>query len=152
MYLQCWGMKILNTIKFYLSPRNNVLYPRNNVGGYIAMRPFVCGWASEWVGVCVCPSRPSRFALWAQYRLQFSLDHFQTSHVSCKWWEEEPYWCWVTGLKVKVNFGILSIKPCGTIQTTVFAQSLSKFTKSRSIWHSGCETCRRDKDFQILNV
>ena len=50
-------------------------------------------------------------ALWAQYRLQFLPNHFQTSHVSCVWWEEEPYWFWVTGSKV--NFGNLCIRPCG---------------------------------------
>ena len=42
--------------------------------------------------------------LWTQYRTQFLPNHFQTSHVSCGWWEEEPYWFWVTGSKVKVNF------------------------------------------------
>ena len=42
--------------------------------------------------------------LWAGYRLHFFLDHFQTSHVSCGWWEEEPYLFWVKGSKVKVNF------------------------------------------------
>ena len=51
--------------------------------------------------------------LWTQYRLQFMSNHFQTSHVDCGWWEEEPYWFWVTGSKVKVNFGTLSIRPCG---------------------------------------
>ena len=50
--------------------------------------------------------------LWAHYRLQFLTIHFQTSpcsHASCGWWEEEPYWFWVTGsnLKVKVNVGTL---------------------------------------------
>ena len=40
-------------------------------------------------------------------------NHFQTSHVSCGWWEEEPYWFWVTGSKVKVNCGTLCIRPCG---------------------------------------
>ena len=47
--------------------------------------------------------------LWALYRLQFFPDHFQTSYVSCSWWEEEPYLFWVTGSKVKVNFGAFSI-------------------------------------------
>ena len=51
--------------------------------------------------------------LWAWYRLQFLPNHFETSHAHCWWWEEEPYWFWVTGLKVKVNFGILYIRPCG---------------------------------------
>ena len=51
--------------------------------------------------------------LWAGYRLQFLPNHFQTSHVSCGWWEEEPYWFWVTGSKVKVNFGTLCIRPWG---------------------------------------
>ena len=51
--------------------------------------------------------------VWAQYILPLYSDHFQTSHVSCRWWEEEPYWFVVTGSKVKVKFGILCIKPCG---------------------------------------
>ena len=63
-----------------------------------------------WVSVCVCPSR---FALWAGYRIQLLPDHFQLSYARCTWWEEEPYWCWVTVSKVKVKFGTLCIKPCG---------------------------------------
>ena len=51
--------------------------------------------------------------LWTRYRLQFLPNHFQTSHVSCGWWEKEPYWFWVMGSKVKVNFGTLCITPCG---------------------------------------
>ena len=51
--------------------------------------------------------------LWVRYRLLFLLNHFQTSHAHCSWWEEEPYWFWVTGSKVKVNFGTLCIKPYG---------------------------------------
>ena len=49
----------------------------------------------------------------ARYKLQFLSNHFQTSHGSCWWWEEEPYWFRVVGSKVKVNFGTLCIKPCG---------------------------------------
>ena len=50
--------------------------------------------------------------LWARYRRQFLPDHFQTSHAHRWWLEEEPYWFdWVTGSKVKVNFGTLRIKP-----------------------------------------
>ena len=46
--------------------------------------------------------------LWTQYRLlQFLPNHFQTSHVSCRSWEEEPYWFWQIGSKVKVNFDTL---------------------------------------------
>ena len=51
--------------------------------------------------------------LWAEYRLQFLSDLFQTSHVSWGWWEEESYLFWVMGSKVKVNFGTLCIRPCG---------------------------------------
>ena len=51
--------------------------------------------------------------LWTRYRLQFLPNHFQTAHAHSPWWEEEPYWFWVTGSKVKVNFGTLCIKPCG---------------------------------------
>ena len=91
-----------------------LLSPRNSVGGDIVMWPFVCGWVSPYVCPCVCPCVcPSRSALWAQYKLQILPHHFQTSHVSCSWWEEEPYWFLVTESKVKVKFGTLSIKPCG---------------------------------------
>ena len=50
--------------------------------------------------------------LWAGYRLQFLLNHFQSSHVSCGWLEEEPYWFWFTGSKVKVNFPPCEGMPC----------------------------------------
>ena len=67
--------------------------------------------------------------LWTRYRQQFLPNHFQTSHVSCGWWEEEPYWFWVTGSKVKVNFGTLCIRPCGhDTDYSFFAKSLSNFT------------------------
>ena len=39
------------------------------------------------------------------------LYRFQTTHVSCSWWEMEPHWFWVTWLKVKVNFDLLSVRP-----------------------------------------
>ena len=45
--------------------------------------------------------------LCTRYRLQFLHNHFQTSHVSCGWLEEGPYWFLVTGSKVKVNFGTM---------------------------------------------
>ena len=82
----------------------------------------VCLWLGEWVGAWVCPCVhesvcPSHFALWTRYRLQFLPDHFHTSYVSCSWWEEEPYWFWVMGSRVKVKFGSLSIKPFGMVPT-----------------------------------
>ena len=87
---------------------------------------FVGGWVRACVGACMVPSIST---LWARYRLQFLPNHFQTSHVSCGWWEEGPYWFGVTGSKVKVNFG--------TIQTTVFAQSLSNLTCKLWIMRGG---------------
>ena len=48
--------------------------------------------------------------LWARYRLQFLPNHFQHSHASCGWWEEEPYWFWIARSKVKVNFNTLKYK------------------------------------------
>ena len=51
--------------------------------------------------------------LWTRCRLQFLSNHFHTSHVSGGWWEKEPYWFWVTGSKVKVNFCTLCIRPYG---------------------------------------
>ena len=59
--------------------------------------------------------------LWEWYRLQFLPNHFPTSHASCGWWEEETWWFWVTGLKVKVNFGTLSIKPRGHDKVCIFS-------------------------------
>ena len=38
-----------------------------------------CNWESEWVGARV------------DYSFEIA-NHFQTSHVSCGWWEEESYW------------------------------------------------------------
>ena len=35
--------------------------------------------------------------LWAQYRLQFLPNYFQTLHVDYGWWREDPYWFWVMG-------------------------------------------------------
>ena len=57
--------------------------------------------------------------LWTRYRLQCLPNHFQTSHVSCGWWKEEPYWFWVTGSKVKVNFG--------TVYKTLWTQKRLQF-------------------------
>ena len=93
------------------------------------MRPFVCGLISGWLWVC-----PLTFTNYNFYPVFLTLclwnlvgtmqtTVFAQSHVSCGWWEEEPYWFWVTGSKVKVNFGTLSVKTCGTMQTTVFVQS-----------------------------
>ena len=92
--------------------------------------------------------------------LQLLPDHFQTLHVSCWWWEEECYWFWVTRSKVKVNFGILHVKPCG--HDTGYSFCLINFQTSHLIfwwweektywfgvtgskgqgqlWHSACET------------
>ena len=76
----------------------------------------------------------------------FLPNHFQTSHISCGWWEEEPYWFWVKGqgqlwhsvykaLWAQYRLQFLSnhfqtshVGLLGTIQTTVFVQSLSNFT------------------------
>ena len=84
---------------------------------------------SEWVCASVCPSR---FALWTRYRLQFLSDHFQTSHVSCGWWVEEPYWFLVTGSKVKFNFGTLCIRPWG--QGTEFSFSPITLKLACKLW------------------
>ena len=65
---------------------------------------------------------------WARYRPQFLPNHFKNSRVSCSWWEEEPYWIWVTVSKVKVKFGTLSSKTCWHNTDNIFAQSLSNFT------------------------
>ena len=90
----------------------------------IEIRPLVGGLMSESV-------HPLCSGLWAQYRLQFLPNYFQTSHVSCWWWEEEPYWFWATVSKVKVNFGTLCINLVGTIQTTVLVQSVSNVDDER---------------------
>ena len=73
--------------------------------------------------------------LCTRYRLQFLPNHFQTSHVSCGWWEKEPYWFWVTGSKIKVNCDTLWIRPCG--HDTDFAQSLSNFICKLSMMREG---------------
>ena len=38
--------------------------------------------------------------LWAVYRLKFLPHYFQTSYVSCWWWEERPYSFWFMTLNV----------------------------------------------------
>ena len=98
----------------------SLLFPRNSVEGDIVTRPFVGGWVSGWVRACVCVSVTLYLVgmiattVFAQsLSLQFLPNHFQTSHVGCGWWEEEPCWFWVTGSKVKVNSGTLCIRPCG---------------------------------------
>ena len=45
--------------------------------------------------------------LWTRYRLQFLPNHFQTSRVSCSWWDKEPYWFGITRSNFKVNLGHL---------------------------------------------
>ena len=68
--------------------------------------------------------------LWTQCRLQLLPNHFQTSHVFWLWREKEPYWFWVTGSKVKINFYTLPMKPCGQdtdYYSTVFALLLSNY-------------------------
>ena len=74
----------------------------------------VRGWLGEWLRACV---GPSLFTLWTRYRLQFLPNHFQTSHVSCWWWEEEP------GSQSTLALCVQGL--VGTIQTSVFAQLLS---------------------------
>ena len=56
---------------------------------------------------------PGNETLWTRYRIQFLPNPFQTSFARCWWWEKEPYWFWITGSKVEVNFGTVLMKPCG---------------------------------------
>ena len=74
----CWSGLFLSSIPDRRSASyssrclqcNIFLSPRNSVGGDIVMRPF-CAWLVE----CVCAwdsVHPSRFALWARYRLVFA--------------------------------------------------------------------------------
>ena len=42
------------------------------------------------VGACYCNTLPFRHDI----GYSFLLNHFQTQHASCSWWEEEP-WFWV---------------------------------------------------------
>ena len=72
--------------------------------------------------------------LWTQYRLQFLPNQFQTSYVSCGWWEDEPYWFWVTMSKVKVNFGTMRIRPCGHYTDYRFCPITFKRHKSCKWW------------------
>ena len=84
------------------------------------------GKLAECVGAWVC----------AGYRLQFLPDHFQTSQAHC-WWEEEPYWFWVTWSKVKVNFGTLCIKPCGHDTDNSFCPIIFKLHAHCGWWEEG---------------
>ena len=86
------------------------------------MRPFVCGWVSEWVLPSV------RHTLPCGHDTDYNFDHFQTSHVRFSWSEEESYWFWVMGSKAKVNFCTLCIKPCWHDTDGSSVQSFSNFT------------------------
>ena len=90
-------------IKTYL------LSPCNSVGGDIVTRPFVGGWVSEFVGARVRHTLPCGHD--SDY--SFCSITFKLHMLSFGWWEEEPYWFWITGSKVKVNFVTLCIRPCG---------------------------------------
>ena len=109
-------------------------------------------------------------SLWAWYRVQFLPYHFQTPHVSCLWWEE-TYWFWVVGSKVKANFCILFIKPCGHDTDYSFAQLFSNFICKLWIMRGGTllilvvgskvkvnfgalavKPCGHDKDYSVLLI
>ena len=66
--------------------------------------------------------------LLTRYRLQFLPNHFQTLHVSCGWWEKEPFWFGSRGERSRSILSLCVQDLMGRIQTTVFAQSLSNFT------------------------
>ena len=72
--------------------------------------------------------------LWAGYWLKFLPNHFQTPHRG--WWEDESNCVLVTGSKVKVNFGTISIRHCGH-DRLVFAKSLSNFTCKLRVMRGG---------------
>ena len=72
---------------------------------------------------CICHASSS----WAQYRLQFLSNHFQTSHISCWWWEEVSL-VMVKGSKFNVKFGALSVRSWKHNTDYGFAESLSKIT------------------------
>ena len=98
-----------NTTCIIVIKSNKLLSPCNSIGGDIVTQPFVEGWVREcvraWVGVSVtlCLVDMIATTVFAQ-----SLPNF-----TCKLWmmREEPYWFWVTGSKVKVNFGTLCMRP-----------------------------------------
>ena len=52
---------------------------------------------------------------------QFQTNH-TTLHVSCTWWNEEPYLLWVKGSKVKLQFALCILNLVGPIWITVFVQ------------------------------
>ena len=86
----------------------------------------VRGWLGEWVHgfvggcvrMCVRHTLPSLDTIVTAVFAQ-SLSNFT---LSCGWWEEEPFWFWVTGSKVKVNCSTLSIRPCGLYSDYSFCQ------------------------------
>ena len=73
-------------------------------------------WLGEWVRAS------TTLCLVGTIHTTVFADHRQTLHVSCIWWEEKSYRFWVTGSKVKVIFGTLSIKSCS--QDTNYSTSL----------------------------
>ena len=82
----------------------------------IVMRPFV----GEWVS-------PSHFTLLIRERLQFLPNHFQTSYVNYGWWEENSIDFGSHGQRIRSTLALSVSDLVDTIQSTVFAQSLSYF-------------------------
>ena len=71
--------------------------------------------------------------LWTQYRLKFKFNHFQTAHVSCRWWGEEHYWFWVTGshrVKGQVQFCPLA-RGCHALRCLVMTYTEQKISSWR---------------------
>ena len=75
------------------------------------MRPFVCGWVSEWVRPCVRES----IALCLVGRIQPAVLVPSLSNFTCKLCMMRRGTLFILGpcSKVEVNFGALCMKHCG---------------------------------------
>ena len=137
------------------------------------MRPFVGGWVSErvrvWVSECV---RPSCFALWARYRLQFLPDHIQTSHAHVDDERRNPIDFESRGQRSRSTLALCCIKPCGqdtdnsfcTITFKLLMQVVdderrnpidfeSRGQRSRSTLALCCiKPCGQDTDYSVCTI
>ena len=97
-----------NLVKKIIHPLFLFIPSQQRWRGY--SKEAIRGLLGEWVCASVCPS-VALYLVGTIATTVFVPNQFQTLHVSCGWWEEEPYWFWVTGSKVKVNFGTLCKRP-----------------------------------------
>ena len=101
------------------------------------------------------------YKTFGHYRLQYFSNHFPTSHVSCRSWEEEPYWFWVKGqgqlwrcvyktLWVDTDYSFLHIS-CWWWEEEPYLLILGHWIKAQGqLWHFVCKTLWAGYRLQLL--